>query len=154
MALKPAQVEDLRKVFDALDSDGSGYLSAKEIHTVMSSFSKSATLADAEALISSADPNSDGTVDFREFKRAMALKFGESASAAQLFEKLDADGTGLLSPNELRAALEKYGCDSSAHSVDEMIRCVDTNGDGMVGMQEFADALRKGPLGGAPKASE
>lgn len=78
----------------------------------------------------------------------MALKFGESSSAAQLFETLDIDGSGFLSPNELRAALERYGLDSTSRSVDEMIRCVDQDGDGRIGLAEFTSALRDSPLAG------
>lgn len=146
MALKPTQVEDLRRVFDHLDKDKSGSICAKEVLVALTSLSKHASLADAEALIGSADPSLDGAITFTEFKRALALKFGESASAAQMFETLDTDSSGLLSPDELRVALERYGLASDLIAVDEMIRCIDRDGDGMIGTREFALALKESPL--------
>ena len=43
------------------------------------------------------------------------------------------------------AALQRYGCDSSDEYLDKMIRYIDANGDGMVSLQEFADALAHKP---------
>jgi hypothetical protein len=47
-------------------------------------------------------------------------------------------GTGQLSPDVLRAALQRYGCDASDAAIDKMIRWIDVDGDGQVSLQEFA----------------
>ena len=60
------------------------------------------------------------------------LEKGGATTATQMFELLDVNGSGQLSPEVLRAALLQWGCDASDHTLDKMIRYIDADGDGQV----------------------
>ena len=55
---------------------------------------------------------------------------------------MDLDSDGVLSPSEVRDAVQRYGMTVSDEDLDEMIRSVDRDSDGMVGIEEFSSALR------------
>jgi hypothetical protein len=63
-------------------------------------------------------------------------------------------GTGQLSPDVLRAALERYGCDASDAAIDKMIRYIDVDGDGQVSLQEFAAVHAATPGGAASSVTK
>lgn len=60
--------------------------------------------------------------------------------------QLDLSASGQLGPTALRHALEARGCPCDNHSIDKMLRYIDTDGDGQVSLKEFADALGFNPL--------
>ena len=135
------------QIFDWLDHTGDGEITAHELLVALSAMSSNATLESAEALIRDATGSSKSTLSWIEFCNVIqdGMKVGDSstATAAQMFELLDTKGSGLLSPNVLRAALKRWGCDASDHSLDKMVRYIDEDRDGQVSLQEFIDALGK-----------
>lgn len=64
---------DLKEAFKVFDEDGDGYISAKELQTVLRKlgFPEGIELERVEKMISSVDRNRDGRVDFLEFKDMM-----------------------------------------------------------------------------------
>ena len=146
-SLSEQQMRDLRQIFDWLDHTGDGEITAHELLVALSAMSSNATLESAEALIRDATGSSKATLSWIEFCNVIqdGMKVGDSstATAAQMFELLDTKGSGLLSPNVLRAALKRWGCDASDHSLDKMVRYIDEDRDGQVSLQEFIDALGK-----------
>ena len=121
---------------------GDGVVSVDEISVALGSLNTNATRADAEKLIEEALGAKKVAIDWTEFCRIIETGLTENTTAAQMFELLDTRGLGQLSPEVLRAALQKYGCDSSDAAIDKMIRYIDMNFDGMVSLMEFAEALR------------
>ncbi|KAD0923309.1 hypothetical protein R6Q59_018399 [Mikania micrantha] len=64
---------DLTEAFKVFDEDGDGYISAKELQVVLKKlgFAEASEMGRVEMMISSVDRNSDGVVDFSEFKDMM-----------------------------------------------------------------------------------
>ena len=68
-----AFVESCRRVFDAIDADRGGSLSSAELRDALERLSvraatgEGASAADADAMVSAADADNDGAVDFGEF---------------------------------------------------------------------------------------
>ncbi|KAK1412475.1 hypothetical protein QVD17_33759 [Tagetes erecta] len=64
---------DLTEAFKVFDEDGDGYISAKELQTVLMKlgFAEGNEIKRVEMMISSVDRNHDGRVDFIEFKEMM-----------------------------------------------------------------------------------
>ncbi|KAK9054864.1 hypothetical protein SSX86_025943 [Deinandra increscens subsp. villosa] len=64
---------DLSEAFKVFDEDGDGYISATELQTVLKKlgFAEASEMGRVEMMISSVDRNSDGVVDFSEFKDMM-----------------------------------------------------------------------------------
>ena len=96
------------------------------------------------------DEDSDGGDDWseldqiervkRRLERACA-KAGLKRDWALLFERMDADGSGGLDPDEFRRALRKFGHVRakllSDADVDVLFHAVDTSGDGTIQQHEF-----------------
>jgi Ca2+-binding EF-hand superfamily protein len=55
----------------------------------------------------------------------------------QLFEETDEDGNGELDRDELMHVFQKYGCDVSRATAQNLIRLVDTKGSGTIHADEF-----------------
>ncbi len=87
--LTRAQLEEgLHRDFAAADTNHNGVLDPDEVRAVNEQRWKE----DQSALSPLQDWNGDGVVDFSEF----------AATARALFNELDRDGNGVLTPNELR----------------------------------------------------
>lgn len=64
---------DLTEAFKVFDEDGDGFISAQELQVVLKKlgFAEASEMGRVEMMISSVDRNSDGLVDFSEFKDMM-----------------------------------------------------------------------------------
>ena len=122
--LSEQQLRDLRQIFDWLDFSGDGEVDSPELLTVLRTTSSSATLEQARELIREATGGAKDTVNWLEFVRVIekGLQKGKDTTAAQMFELLDVSHSGQLSPEVLRAGLKQWGCDTSDHAIDKMIR--------------------------------
>ena len=86
------------------------------------------------------DEDSDGSVDFYEFIAMMALKKAhdeEEAELHKMFRVFDRNRDGFITAEELQHAMQKMGEEVKNGEVEEMIREVDTDGDGVVSYPEF-----------------
>jgi hypothetical protein len=61
-------LEQIKKVFDALDSDQSGYIDLNELKAVSKELGRELTDAEIESSIKELDENKDGKISFEEFK--------------------------------------------------------------------------------------
>ena len=63
-----ADAAGIRKVFDRFDSDGDGFITAKEFHQAMADLGDvHYTESMAQAVINAKDGNADGKLSFDEF---------------------------------------------------------------------------------------
>eukprot|EP01083_Nonionella_stella_P050551 134448_1 len=65
--------DELKQAFQIFDGDGSGTIDADELSTIMEALGEKLSKADVEFMIKSIDINSDGQIDFKEFKKMMQL---------------------------------------------------------------------------------
>jgi len=62
------------------------------------------------------------------------------------FGKVDADGSGKISADEMKAYISKvYGKGLSDEILDAMMKAADTDGDGEIDLDEFKKIMRAGP---------
>ncbi|CAF0745961.1 unnamed protein product [Adineta ricciae] len=59
--------EELRIAFNQFDRDGSGYIQAAELESIMSRMGRRYNKAEVEAMVSSLDLSGDGKIGFDEF---------------------------------------------------------------------------------------
>lgn len=139
--LSKDEVDSLRVVFKALDNDDSGHVDAAELLPALQTIQASATMEDAQALMKEVDVDSSSTISFDEFIAVMEKKLAETTTEEHMFEIINSSGTGFLTPSELSNALARVGMEQSDQILDEMIRVVDHDGDGVISLQEFKTAL-------------
>jgi calmodulin len=65
---------EILEAFNAIDNDGSGRLSRKELKDVMKSFGGKLSDEELEEMFKTADADGDGQVDYQEFLKVMAGK--------------------------------------------------------------------------------
>ncbi|MEL7026781.1 MAG: EF-hand domain-containing protein [Pseudomonadota bacterium] len=119
--------------FSDLDASGDGILTVEDFE------------ARQDARFAEMDANGDGSVDAAEFAAFAAAQASERA--AERFDRLDADGDGLLSRDVLEAR------QSRGRGIERMIERFDTDGDGGLSEAEFDTAReemrdRRGGKGG------
>jgi Ca2+-binding EF-hand superfamily protein len=66
-----------------------------------------------------------------------------NAYLKQLFAIADANGDGVLEPDELRTLLELCGFDLSAKEIEDFVSAADTNHDGVIEYDEFVPVATK-----------
>lgn len=154
-------------LFDAIDSDGSGYLEEPEGKYFFEQMGCDPAELDyywtdllrcadvnADGLISKEEfvrytmgdieINDDGTCDEEGFERDMRRKIMFLGPAAKLvtalFDTVDADGSGFLEVDEGKQFLGAVGCDGAAdleYYWQDILRTADENNDGKISKDEF-----------------
>merc|ERR1719431_214600 len=133
--------QEIEAIFAVGDVDNDGPISKQEM--------ASAGLSgqEVDAIFKLGDANGDGEIDIDEFigvlcpsagavvfKIAQVFKGKEGAAAA--FSKIDINGDGLISKQEMSSAVIG-GSKLSKTEVDAIFKLGDTNGDGEIDMEEF-----------------
>jgi Ca2+-binding EF-hand superfamily protein len=91
-------------------------------------------------LISSADTDGNGTIDFDELLALMESNTVRNTYLEEMkkaFRHFDQDGNGFISPLELRKALLRMKIRLSKVEFVLMLRRVDTDQDGQISFKEF-----------------
>ena len=64
-AFSTSEVAEFRRLFSAVDSDGSGKLDVAEVMKVMADIGEKVTEAEVRAIIAEVDVNGDNEIDFQ-----------------------------------------------------------------------------------------
>eukprot|EP00291_Cryptomonas_curvata_P004564 CAMPEP_0172189838 /NCGR_PEP_ID=MMETSP1050-20130122/22760_1 /TAXON_ID=233186 /ORGANISM="Cryptomonas curvata, Strain CCAP979/52" /LENGTH=381 /DNA_ID=CAMNT_0012864605 /DNA_START=249 /DNA_END=1390 /DNA_ORIENTATION=- len=136
----------IEEIFAMVDEDKNGAVSSGELVAAVARMGVAITDADARRIIDKVDLNRDGSVSVDELIAASARLRN---SLRQLFSRLDADGSGAISAEELRNALEReLGVTISLEDSARCLNWIDINSDGFVTLSEAAEAagrLRESP---------
>jgi len=141
----------IREQFDRLDKNGDGALDANELSLLLidMGFTKNQAHSEASKIIKSTDVDGSGEIEFDEFAQIWQRKLlsVNDSYIHAVFSVLDEDGNGTIEADELAKVLnmKKTG---DEEKIAELIKEVDTDGDGVISWQEFYDAMvEKGDLG-------
>ncbi|KAK4586470.1 hypothetical protein RGQ29_023562 [Quercus rubra] len=118
---------DLRPAFNVLDVDHDGKISRDDLRKFYSGFSSGG--ADEEAIktmMSVADLNEDGFVEYYEFERVLGSQKRSSSRNGgvmeDVFRIMDKDGDGKLSHEDLKSYMEWAGFSANDEDIRAMIR--------------------------------
>ena len=151
----------LSGLFEELDVDDSGCISKSELVDGLERLGYDIDSNELDQLISRVDTNKDGSLQLSEFTAGMidwpALQEDSrwDTWVNRAFDKLDQNGDGYIELRELESLIGasmrplyiSEGGDEEAERILEarnMLREADTNGDGLVSREEFAELLTVG----------
>ncbi|KAG8632284.1 calcium-dependent protein kinase 29 isoform X2 [Manihot esculenta] len=143
--LSSEEIKGLKQMFDNMDTDGSGTITYEELKEGLSRLGSKLTEAEIQQLMDAADVDKNGTIDYVEFITATMHrhKLEKEEHLFKAFRYFDKDNSGFITRDELRQAMAQYGMGDEA-TIDEIIEDVDTDKDGRINYDEFADMMRRG----------
>jgi Ca2+-binding EF-hand superfamily protein len=154
------QERKLTGMFAAFDADGDGYLREADFRALVARWSRLPGVGPGTelrarvetllmgwwaALLAAGDANGDGAVDWAELlslvDRLPTMVADVTATADTLFDAVDANGDGRISPDEHRRLVETWN--GQPVDLTGVFERVDPNGDGHLGRAEFAHLWRQ-----------
>jgi len=136
-------MNDVKMAFATIDKNGDGLINKDELIE-----GNVFNLQEVNSLFQLCDSNKDGEIDLEEFIGAIypvvskaILKLTKDVKnveeARWLFRKLDKDGDGLISQEEMR----KYGSRMTSKEIEAIFAIGDINNDGEIDINEFINVL-------------
>jgi len=145
-------LKKIREQFDRLDKNGDGSLDSNELSILLldMGFTKNRAHQEARKIIQSTDVDGNGEIEFNEFAQIWQRKLlsVNDSYIHAVFNVLDEDGNGTIEAHELAKVLNITG-EGSDEKIGELIKEVDSDGDGVINWEEFhAAMIEKGDLSG------
>jgi len=141
-----SQIKDLRETFLAMDVNGDGLLTAKELEEGMEKAGMSNLPPELDQILKDVDSNGSGHINYTEFLAATLdrKKYIAEDVCWAAFRVFDKDGSGTISRDELAQVLSDGEVKAVAQTdLNELLDEVDKNGDGEIDFQEFMHMMRK-----------
>lgn len=137
--LAEREIQELKQIFLAMDSDCNGLISYSEFEHGLSSLE--GNKANLKQIYSLVDSNLNGKIDYTEFLAAClySQKYLNISLIKEAFAYFDVDNSGFITKDELQLALSGgQGVGPAISAVcEDIIHSVDTNGDGKIDYMEF-----------------
>lgn len=146
--LRPEEIEELHEAFIEFDKNKKGYIKYDDLGECMRTMGYMPTEME---LIELGQQICGGKLDFEDFVELMGPKMlAETADMIGVkelrdaFKEFDSNGDGQISVMELREAMRKLmGEQLTNREIDEILRDVDLNGDGLVDFEEFVRMMSR-----------
>lgn len=139
--LSEEQIEEYRDVFYMFDRDNNGYITTKELNTIMKTLGFNPTEEDLQQMIFTVDYDGDGRLNLEEYIQLMEQQKKPEDTEddiVQAFRVFDSDNKGYIESAELRELLENMDWKVSANELKDLITNANLHQDRRIGMEEFA----------------
>ena len=118
----------LRRVFDTVDTDGSGAIGLEELGTLLETLGQAQrSQAELRQAMQLMDVDNSGEVEFEEFSQ-MLLQW-QRDDLRSVFGYFDRDESGEIDLHEFREALQALGQSISPEQLDVLVTQADTDGE-------------------------
>jgi Ca2+-binding EF-hand superfamily protein len=140
------EITEIKEAFDLFDSDGSGTIDPSELMNAMRSIgfeSKSQTIY---RMLSDADRDKSGALDFGEFLDMMSARNSDkegSYDVEQIFNLFDEDRNGYITVENLRRVIRELGETMTEEEISEIIASADSDNDGRITLEDFTHIMNK-----------
>ncbi|XP_048761103.1 programmed cell death protein 6-like isoform X2 [Ostrea edulis] len=130
----PGVSQDVWNMFQAVDQDRSGQITANELQYALMNGNWSPFNSETcRLMIGMFDRNKDGTIDAQEF--AALWKYIQDWKSC--FERFDTDRSGNIDARELHTAFQTFGYNLSPQFCDTVVRVFDRRGSRNINFDDF-----------------
>lgn len=161
--LEADEIAEARKIFDAVDKDGSGKIDTSELKEAMQASGREATDEDVKALMRRLNVVGD-EIDFETFCRGFhsfmggggdndeegggegsGTKFDEAQinQYREIFKLFDRDGSGTIDIQEMRSVLNELGKKVDNKELEKLMNDLDNDGSGEIDFEEFLKGMER-----------
>lgn len=140
------EIAVIAEAFRALDEDGDGAISLKELQKALRKrMSSSKSQAAAAKVFQTIDFNNSGALNYSEFLLAAinTEKLLCSANLRIVFDSFDKDKSGQISAGELRELLMVDSEEQLEELWQQLMSMTDTSGDGELDFEEFEELMTR-----------
>ena len=138
-------MQDMKNIWSVFDTENKNQVTIDELKTIMKALdvnvSQELALTQIREMI---DPDKTGFMTFERLTVVMEDKLKETDTLEDLvteLKKLDKRGEGKIPAPEFKQYMMNMGTKMTAEEVEEMMKVADPSKDGVVDINEFADAL-------------
>ncbi|XP_073301373.1 probable calcium-binding protein CML15 [Primulina huaijiensis] len=144
--IQSEQLQQLKDIFDRFDMDRDGSLTQLELAALFRSLGLKPTGDQLHSMLANMDANGNGSIEFDELVGAILPDLNEQILINQdqlleVFRSFDRDGNGYITTAELAGQMAKMGQPLTYRELSNMMQEADTNGDGVISFNEFANVL-------------
>ena len=139
------QIENLRKAFIKIDTNGDGVLSKEELVKGVSAVPEcNINPEDWDLVIQLMDTNNNGSIDYTEFIAGcmQSYIYLKENNLKEAFEYFDKDGNGTITVEELKESLWSDDLLLNESEIEGIIQEIDQNKDGMIDYKEFLEMMK------------
>lgn len=140
------EIATIAEAFRALDADGDGAISLKELTKgYRKRMNTAKAKKTAENVYKTIDFNNSGAINYSEFLLASinTEKLLSSANLRIVFDSFDKDKSGQISASELRELLMVDGAEQMEELWQQLISMTDASGDGELDFDEFEGLMTR-----------
>ncbi|EDO44845.1 predicted protein, partial [Nematostella vectensis] len=142
-----ADRKSMKRAFKRADSDASGKIQGEQFCLAAKDAGFDTSTEDLQRVLSKFDKDTDSEINFGEFVDMMKYIEDSSgqdfeANLREAFRKFDRDGSGYISPEELRYVVCHSGEKLSEDEARELIDMFDKNKDGQLSWEEFVEFIK------------
>merc|ERR1719285_81046 len=137
-------ISEMREAFYYFDKGGRGYISGKEMPSLLRALGWNPTQQEVNDIMAEVDVDHNGKIDLREFIVMMHGQVGTTDTMEEMriaFRAFDTDGDGKVSKEEFRLCMLNYGEKFVEEDIELMIRLADKDNNGYIDFQEFVRML-------------
>lgn len=143
-------MDQVKQVFNRFDVNGRGKITATELVDVMKALGSDTSLDVVKRIMEDIDTDSDGFINLEEFAGFLKGNAGDEDDGGikelqDAFKLYDLNKNGLISASELHQILSRLGESCTVDDCTNMIKSVDSDGDGYVNFEEFRKMMSNNP---------
>ena len=145
--LNDNEVNDLNKLFEIFDINNDGQISFEEFQQVFLNNKYNGINQDEiREIFNSIDTDKNGKIDYTEFIASCLQEkiFLNKERLNEAFSIFDKDNNGAITKDEIMRVLQiNNEQNKEIEEIEEIIKSIDKNGDGVIDMKEFDDFMNK-----------
>ena len=142
-----AELIEMKEFFDCYDDSFTGKINNSDIEKIMNILGEFPSSEEINQIVKEIDYDQDGVVDFDEFTCLMVKHMAHQDSTLEeeletVFKRFDADGDGLIGPEDLLNIMQEIGHNTSIEEAEIMLTaCFGVTGEGQLKFQQFVQFM-------------